>query len=218
MFSNDTDSEANEPISRTIIASGLLAVVSILLLVFAGLLIVKFYFYKAPIEFSSGSQVEIIANKLIVVDLAGAVVKPGLYRVEEGERIGDLLEKAGGFQTNADLEFIEKTINKATKISDGMKIYIPHKRETETSHNSQMLNTIPQTSHNDTDMSEDAVGISLISVNSASQTVLESLSGIGPVTATNIINGRPYGSVDELVEKKIVKPSVFEKIKDKLSL
>ena len=58
----------------------------------------------------------------------------------------------------------------------------------------------------------------MVSVNSASQSELESLPGIGPVTAGKIIDGRPYNQVEELLERKIVGKATFEKIKNLISL
>jgi len=57
-----------------------------------------------------------------------------------------------------------------------------------------------------------------ININTASQNQLESLWGIGPVTAQNIIEQRPYSTVEELLNKKILKTNVYETNKDKLSV
>jgi len=58
----------------------------------------------------------------------------------------------------------------------------------------------------------------LVSINSGTQAELEELPGIGPVTAGKIIDNRPYGSVQELLERKIVGKTTFEKIKDLITL
>ncbi|MBI2420982.1 MAG: helix-hairpin-helix domain-containing protein, partial [Candidatus Levybacteria bacterium] len=97
--------------------------------------------------------------------------------------------------------FIEKNINLASKVTDGMKIYIPRVGE---SLSSGVNTTISS-------------GSSLVGINSAGQAELEALPGIGPVTAGKIIAGRPYSSIDDLVAKKAVSQSVFEKIKDQIS-
>lgn len=57
-----------------------------------------------------------------------------------------------------------------------------------------------------------------ISVNNASGEDLEALPGIGPVTAKKIIDNRPYGSLEELLSKKVLSRSLYEKLKDQLSL
>ena len=58
----------------------------------------------------------------------------------------------------------------------------------------------------------------LININTASQKELESLWGIGPVYAQNIIEHRPYSKVDELIEKKILKTNVYDRNKDTLTV
>jgi len=138
----------------------------------------------------------------IFVDIEGAVVKPGVYEMKDTDRVDDLLEAAGGISENADLEFMTKTVNKAQVLSDGMKIYILFK----------------------SDDSSPVKGVysdektSLININTASSSELESLPGIGEKTAEKIIDARPYADTHDLVSKKIVTESVFEKIKDKISV
>ncbi|PIZ98145.1 MAG: transporter, partial [Candidatus Levybacteria bacterium CG_4_10_14_0_2_um_filter_35_8] len=56
-----------------------------------------------------------------------------------------------------------------------------------------------------------------INVNSASAQELDSLPGIGPVTAEKIISGRSYTSINDLLEKKVVSEKVFNQIKDKIT-
>ena len=55
-----------------------------------------------------------------------------------------------------------------------------------------------------------------VNINSANQAELEALPGIGPVTASKIISGRPYGKVSDLLDQKIIPKTTFEKIKDSL--
>lgn len=58
----------------------------------------------------------------------------------------------------------------------------------------------------------------LIGINSATEKELDTLSGIGPVTAQKIVGNRPYASINELLDKKIVGSKVFSQIKDKISI
>jgi competence protein ComEA len=62
----------------------------------------------------------------------------------------------------------------------------------------------------------DTSGGGQININSASEKELDNLPAIGAVTAQKIIAGRPYGSVEELLQKKIVGKKAFEQIKDKI--
>lgn len=140
------------------------------------------------------------SQKLISVDVSGAVNNPGVYQLIESTRIEDAVKAAGGFAESANDEYISKYINLAQKLVDGSKIYIPAVGETV---------SIPQGG-------QAAGAVSKININTATQSELESLSGVGPVTASKIISARPYQKIEELLEKKVVGKSVFEKIKDSI--
>lgn len=134
----------------------------------------------------------------IMIDISGAVVKPGVYEVDFDARIQDVVLAAGGMVAEADTGYIAKNLNLAQKVTDGEKIYIPFVSDQEASG------------------SEATDG--KISINSATMTELESLPGIGPVTAEKIIANRPYSSIDDLINKKSVGQAVFEDIKSQISL
>lgn len=61
----------------------------------------------------------------IIVDLSGAVNKPGLYTLKYGSRLGDLLSLGGGFTNEASVLWVSKNVNLALKLQDGDKIYVP---------------------------------------------------------------------------------------------
>ncbi|MBI2031754.1 MAG: helix-hairpin-helix domain-containing protein [Candidatus Levybacteria bacterium] len=148
------------------------------------------------------SQLENNNKREIMVDVEGAVLSPGVYNLSQNARIKDALIAAGGLSGSADRDWIAKNLNLAAKLSDAAKLYIPFKGEAGIqSYNSGGINLIS----------------SSININSASMKELDSLSGIGPVTAQKIIDGRPYQAVDELISKKIIGNSVFEKIKDRIT-
>ncbi|MBI2033284.1 MAG: ComEA family DNA-binding protein [Candidatus Levybacteria bacterium] len=156
------------------------------------------------IVFESSQEQDSQKDKTIFIDIEGAVVNPGLYKLSYDARIQDALVAAGGLSSEADREYIAKNINLATKLTDGGKIYIPIKGETESI--------------------KGIIGIKggtadgAININTGSQTQLEELPGIGPVTAQKIISGRPYTSIDELLNKKIVGSKVYEQIKERISV
>jgi competence protein ComEA len=137
------------------------------------------------------------------VDLSGAVKKPGVYTLDKDGRVEDAVKLAGGFSAKANTEYISKYVNLSLKISDGMKIYIP---------------SIGEQTPASTSQSAQSTGQSAVSINSSSLKDLDSLPGIGEVTAQKIINGRPYNSLDELVSKKAISKSVWTKIKDSVQL
>lgn len=152
----------------------------------------------------------------IVVEIAGAVQKPGVYKFSEGTRVEDLLIASGGFSADADRDWIAKMVNRAAKLRDGQKIYIPKAGETE-SNGSQQSDILSAKNEGENKVYQwewgSGVG-SLVNINTASQKELEGLPGIGPVYAQSIIEHRPYSTVEELVEKDALRQYVFEKIKD----
>lgn len=177
---------------------------SLLLIALSITLLIKSYQTTTPIQFSSNNQEATVAGALteIIVDVQGAVIRPGVYRLFGGARVEDAIAASGGLSNEADLERIAASVNRAAKLSDGAKIWIPQKGSDLSS--PQGLTPILQSSQ--------------ISVNSASQAQLEALPGIGPVTAKKIIDGRPYMTLEELVTRKIFFKSTFEKLKDQLTL
>jgi len=152
---------------------------------------------------TSDKQAEL---KTMLVDIEGSVVKPGVYKLPQESRIQDGLVAAGGLSATADRDYIAKNFNLATKLTDGAKIYIPIIGQA--ADEVQVLGT----------SSEGIVVGTLININSASESQLDSLPGIGPVTVQKIISGRPYSSINELSDKKIVGSKIFDQIKDKISV
>lgn len=143
------------------------------------------------------------------VDIEGEVLNPGVYTLKNDARVKDAIDAAGGLSIKADKEYISKNLNLAQKISDGAKIYIPKAGE-----NIKNVQIMPQIIQENTISDTTS---SLININSALETALDTLPKIGPVTAQKIIAGRPYSSIDELVLKKVVTQKVFEGIKDKIT-
>jgi competence protein ComEA len=156
-----------------------------------------------------------LVEQKFMVDISGAVINPGVYAFGSEERIVDAIKKAGGLATNADTNYIAKSVNEAMKLTDGMKIYIPKVGETIKA--VQVADGTGETNGTNTGA---VLGTQtgMISINSASVSQLDSLPGVGAVTAGKIISGRPYGSVEELLSKKVVSSSVYGKIKNKISL
>lgn len=138
--------------------------------------------------------------KMISVDVSGAVTKPGVYQLKEGSRIEDAIKVAEGFLEESNFEYISKYLNLAQKLSDGTKIYVPFKGE--------------QVGGSLSGVVAGASIQSKVNINTASESEIEGLPGIGPVTASKIITSRPYQKAEDLLSKKAVSNSVFEKIKD----
>lgn len=165
----------------------------------------------------SGTKVEVLeatteaqnASSQIVVEIAGEVEKPGVYKLPRDSRVEDLLVLGGGVSLSADRIWMEKTLNRAAKLSDGAKIYIPAVGE-QSSPVSAKNTSEYQTASPDFWAPEGG----LVNINTASLKELEALPGIGPVYGQNIIEHRPYSNAGELLSRAVLKPSVYEKIKD----
>lgn len=147
----------------------------------------------------------VIEVNLLAVDIEGQVRNPGVYKLKQNSIVQDALIASGGLSATADREWVAKNLNLALKITDGQKIYIPKIGETgivSATSNNEVLGT--------------SISSSLININLASETELDLLPGVGPVTAGKIINNRPYSNINELLDKKVVSQKVFDNIKDKI--
>ncbi|MDQ0156030.1 helix-hairpin-helix domain-containing protein [Robertmurraya andreesenii] len=141
----------------------------------------------------------------ILVDVKGAVQKPGVYKAKMGERVIDLIDRAGGVTEAAD----SKAINFAMRVTDEMVLYVPHIGE-------EVENV---------DMTASASGESnsgKINLNKASQSELETLPGIGPVKAQAIIEYRdssgPFKAIEDIMEISGFGQKTFEKLKEHISV
>lgn len=145
----------------------------------------------------------------IVVDVAGAVVKPGVYRFTAGARVGDAIEAAGGFSPRVDVGRVGAELNLAATLADGAQIHVPSRDDVSGGAGG---GAIP---------SGGAPGARLINVNTATEAELDSLPGIGPVTAGKIIESRsasPFKTIDDLRERGILGEKALEKIRALLTV
>ncbi|MEK7526158.1 MAG: ComEA family DNA-binding protein [Patescibacteria group bacterium] len=188
----------------------------ILLLLF-GALLIGGGLLSSKIYSTSSDKVEIINpsasdnnQQQFVVEISGSVEHPGVYHMVSGSRIDDLIVACGGLSVDADRGWVDKNLNRAAKLTDGQKLYIPNQSEVLSANDSTAGTSISNSISQNLSKS--------ININTASSSQLESLSGIGPVTAQKMIEGRPYSSVEELLTKKILSQKVYDKNKDLLSV
>jgi len=149
----------------------------------------------------------------VTVEIAGAIISPGVYKLPSSSRIDDLLIKAGGFSVTADRAWTDKYLNRAAKLIDGQKIYIPTFDSAQDSH-SEVLSAKISGGDQTVSPLNPSDSVKTVNINTATLSELDSLPGIGPVYGQNIIEHRMYSNVDELVSKGVLKPSVYAKIKD----
>lgn len=140
-------------------------------------------------------------DRKLIVDVAGAVRRPGVYRFARGARVIDAIARAGGMTGNA----VAGSINRAARLSDGQQIVVP----------SAAGSGGPGSAA--TDPSADAP----VSLGTASQAQLEEIDGIGPVTARKILEFRDsrggLGSIDELDQISGIGPVTMESLRAALA-
>jgi protein involved in polysaccharide export with SLBB domain len=90
------------------------------------------FWEKTEVRIISNKQDEVKGVKIAVkvwVDVSGEVSSPGVYELEEGDRVAMAIQKAGGITNEADADWVERNLNMAAKIVDGQKIYVPKRVE-----------------------------------------------------------------------------------------
>jgi competence protein ComEA len=146
-----------------------------------------------------------LKNNYIMVDVSGAVIEPGIYKLPQESRVADAIQAAQGLAKSASDDYVSTQLNLSLKLDDEQKIHLPTATEWQAS-NSEIITQSNSSSSN------------LISINQASQSELESLEGVGEKRATEIIQNRPFTKLNELLDKGILSESVFEKNKSHLQL
>jgi competence protein ComEA len=142
----------------------------------------------------------------VQVHVSGAVVIAGIYTLPSGSRVGDAVEAAGGLSSEANPE----GINLARPVQDGEQIFVPYLAAT--AELSKGANLEFQSSYNTEERSE------LINLNTASQAELETLPGIGPVLAQEIIAYREsngsFQDIEDILEVKGIGAVKYDQIKE----
>jgi competence protein ComEA len=151
----------------------------------------------------------------LVVEVNGAVKRPGVYRVPDGSRIGDAIKAAGGYGPRVDSRAAQ-ALNLAAKVTDGQQVHVPSREERVAA----VAGTGSAAGGAVASVGPGAGAVQApsgpVNVNTATSAELDALPGIGPATAAKIIAARadkPFGSVDELKERKVVGQATLEKIR-----
>jgi competence protein ComEA len=153
----------------------------------------------------------------IVVHVAGAVAHPGLYSLPPGSRWSDAIEAAGGYQPGAN----PTALNLAAILQDGERVFVPaiSLQPAVPAPTSPAPIVVPQESRSSA-ISPSVSG--LIDINTASLEELDTLPGIGPVTAQNIIAYRtehgPFASIEAIDNVPGIGPATVEKLKDLITI
>ena len=145
----------------------------------------------------------------IVVDVVGAVVRPGLHELPAASRVADAVDAAGGLTGDAD----RARLNLAEPLSDGVRVWVPAVGEEA----APQVVAINAGSGDHGSGSSGAASDMPLDINTAEAAALEALPGIGPTLAAAIVEHRrrsgPFASVDELIEVSGIGPVKLEQIR-----
>ena len=156
-------------------------------------------------------------EEMMAIHVTGEVKNPGVVKVKQGSRIEDIIEAAGGLTENADIT----NVNLAFEVEDGMKIRIPSNDEGNENEGNIIEHYITQDSGKGVIVSEDKSSENLslvININTANETELEQLPGIGASIAGRIIDYRnkngKFKAIEDIKNVTGIGETKFEKIKD----
>jgi competence protein ComEA len=142
----------------------------------------------------------------VVVYVCGAVHKPGVYTLEQGARVADAINAAGGAGAHAELS----AVNLAAKVTDGQQVIVPERGATVTP------------SAGATSAAGAGTPAAIVNLNTASAEELDTLQGVGPSTAQKIIDYRTanggFKSIDELKNIPGIGDVRFAALKDHVSI
>lgn len=157
-----------------------------------------------PLKVANSAQ----GGSQVVVHVAGAVVKPGLYTLPPGARVHDAIKAAGGAADGADLQ----QLNLAERIADGVKLTVPLEGETLLQ---PLVSAAPQTSY--TPQPTSSVTGGLVNLNTAGLAELDTLPGVGPATARKILEFRNahggFRTINDLELVSGIGPKKLEQIR-----
>jgi competence protein ComEA len=145
----------------------------------------------------------LVAGQGLVIDVAGAVLHPGVYHLPAGSRVADAIAAAGGFGPRVDA-LAAQALNLAAPLTDGIQVRVPSRDDS-----AARGTASPGTAGGG------ASSRGRVDLNTATEAELDALPGIGPVTASKIIASRQertFSAVADLQTRKLVGKSTYAKL------
>ena len=192
------------PASRRwqLVAAGLAVVVGVLV---GGLAWQRQSAGLPELDLPTAEAVRPAGREPVFVHGAGALVRPGLYRLPAGARVADLIEAAGGPTADGDVH----QLNLAARVNDGDRVYVPRVGEAPPP-GSGVAGDVPSAAGD--------TAAAKLDLNTATQDQLEDLPGVGPSTALAILDERKrrgrFKSVEDLLEVRGIGPAKLDQIRD----
>lgn len=171
---------------------------------------------NALAEGGTGTGLPLDTDGIVYVDIGGAVNHPMLAELPTGSRVEDAIEAAGGLTKKADMT----SVNRAQVLTDGEKVYIPEEGEAMDAAGTAEAGAPAGAAEGS---GSGAAGISngRININTADVTLLQQITGVGPVTAQKIVDYREqngkFQSVEDLKNVSGIGEKTFEKMKDEVT-
>lgn len=164
---------------------------------------------------NSSSESGSTKSSRVMVDVKGAVKKPGVYEVKNGMRVVDVIEMAGGMNQSAD----RKNINMALQLSDQQVVYVPIKGEVK---DSNITSNVSNANQQATTSTSSSGSSTVVNINSATKEELLTLNGVGDKKADQIINYRDeqgnFKSIEDLKNVQGIGDKIFEGLKDSVTV
>lgn len=207
----------------------------IIIIILVGILLLVFCYYiysndkdsiiENTLEENSVNEIQEIEKNIeepsestIMVHISGAVAKEGIVELKSNSRIADAIEKAGGLTEDADMS----KVNLAFMLEDGIKIYIPRVNEKNTNEQTEVITKSSGLEIIQNNVSTPTTKQTKVNINAATQETLETLPGIGPSTASKILQYRKekgrFNSIEEIQEVSGIGESKYNKIKDLITV
>ncbi len=169
-----------------------------------------------------GTKEKANSTEVVVVDVGGAVASPQVVRLESGARVDDAIQAAGGLSEDADIS----SINRASKVEDGAKVYVPRMGETAAAGGSAVDATdgtgSSGSSSAGTGSGSSGAASGLVNINTAGLDELDTLPGVGPSTAQSIIDDRtqngPFSSIEDLMRVSGIGEKKFANMKSGITI